>query len=352
MHAMVYQKLLSILDSGEKAVTVTLIGENPDQPERCVLSESDLKGVLPGCSLSEHWFNAAKTALVTGELYYENKDGTIGLVEPSFPEPRLIVLGGGHIAKPLVEFGAKLGFLVTVADDRPSFANTARFPDAEHVICESFERVFDKISINSSSYVVIVTRGHRHDMDCYRKIAHLNMAYVGMIGSKRRIKGLKEQLEAEGFLKEHMEKLNAPIGLDIGAITPEEIALSILAQVVSFRRKSVAGDIKVNSPELDRTVLEEISQSKNDPKAIVTVIGTKGSVPRKEGAKMLVWPYGKTLGSIGGGCSESEVITVARDIIREGGCRTMKVDMTGNVAEDEGMVCGGIMEVLIEAYLP
>jgi len=94
----------------------------------------------------------------------------------------------------------------------------------------------------------------------------------------------------------------------------------------------------------------ELCKEENSPKAIITIVSTKGSVPRKEGAKMIVWPYGKILGSIGGGCSEGEVINTARDVLRNGGYQIQSIDMTGAIAEDEGMVCGGIMDVIIEYF--
>jgi xanthine dehydrogenase accessory factor len=174
-----------------------------------------------------------------------------------------------------------------------------------------------------------------------------------MIGSKRRVRLVREILLKEGFPEELVERVSAPIGVPIGAITPEEIAISIIAQVIRFRRivkhsSEIRDEVPINWPEFDREVLEELSRDEDDPKAIVTIVSTKGSVPRKTGAKMLVWPYGKTLGSIGGGCSEGKVIRTAQEVIRTGEGQTLRIDMTGDLAEEEGMVCGGIMDVIIE----
>ncbi|AOT71472.1 XdhC family protein [Geosporobacter ferrireducens] len=359
MNTNAYKSLLNELDAGKKAVMVTIMNDKENErnasPEKIVITEEKLRVCHSIDNLDGIIYQKAQLALESGNIQFVKGQDTIThLMEPYFPEPRLIVLGGGHIAKPLVEFGARLGFLVTVIDDRPSFANEGRFPDAERVICESFERCFDLLSVNESAYVVIVTRGHRHDLDCLRQVLKYRTAYIGMIGSKRRVKSVKEQLLGEGYSQEQLNKVNAPIGLDIGAVTPDEIAISIIAQVIGYRRLTGAASgnasaSKINWPELDRAVLEELGKGENDPKAVVTVISTKGSVPRKAGAKMLVWPCGRTLGSIGGGCSEGEIIHMARDILRDGGCRIHQIDMTGQIAEDEGMVCGGIMEVLIES---
>ncbi len=350
-----YQSLLETLNLGNKAVVVTLVKQeekqNRQQFHKLVLSEEDLFN-SNGEGLNEKVYSMAKTALETGILQFDEED-TI-LAEPYYPEPQLIILGGGHIAKPLSELGHRAGFVVTVVDDRPTFANQGRFPQAERVICDSFESCFNQLNINKSSYVVIVTRGHRHDLVCLKETLKYTTAYTGMIGSKRRVKSVRELLLEEGYPEEQVARVNAPIGIDIGAVTPDEIAISIIAEVISHRRKGTGSNStavkKINWPEYDREVLEELQKGKEDPKALITILSTKGSVPRKAGAKMIVWPDGKILGSIGGGCSEADVITTAYDAIAKKQYMTKTVDMTGQVAEDEGMVCGGIMQVAIEPW--
>lgn len=361
MSSDIYKSLKSELDNGKKAVVVTFMndGENRESslPEKkFIITDEQLRNASNIQGLDETVVAKAQFALDSGNLqYFQAENGTSILIEPYFPEARLIVLGGGHIAKPLSEFGSRVGFLVTVIDDRPMFANKDRFPDAENVICESFSNCFDQLKLNESCYVVIVTRGHRHDFDCLKQVLNYKTAYIGMIGSKKRVKIVKEQLLEEGCPAEIINKINAPIGLSIGAVTPEEIAVSIIAQVISYRRQlntttNDSASIRVNWPELDRPVLEELSKDTGEPKALITIISTKGSVPRKAGAKMLVWPYGKIMGSIGGGCAEGEVINTARQIIGSGRLQIQDIDMTGLVAEEEGMVCGGIMRTLIEDY--
>lgn len=358
MNSDIYRSLKSELDKGKKAVVVTFMKDSGGDStyKKIILKEEQLLASSTINNLDEIYVSQARSALETGDLQYiQDANGAGILIEPYFPESRLIVLGGGHIAKPLVEFGSKVGFLVTVVDDRPMFANQDRFPDAEKVICENFNNCFTGLNLNESSFVVIVTRGHRHDFDCLKQALNYKTAYIGMIGSKRRVKMVKEQLLDEGYPAELINKVNAPIGLDIGAVTPEEIAISIIAQVISYRRlasKSIkdTAAVKVNWPELDRPVLDELCKDGEDPRALITIIATKGSVPRKAGAKMLVWPYGKIMGSIGGGCAEGEVINTARQIIGSRGLKIQDIDMTGQIAEEEGMVCGGIMKALIEDY--
>lgn len=271
------------------------------------------------------------------------EDSHFTFLEPIGRKERLIILGGGHIALPLCEFASKTGFYTIVADDRPSFANSVRFPLANKVICNCFENALEEIGIKDSDFIVIITRGHRHDALCLRNIlGKSNPYYLGLIGSKRRVKGLFNMLEEEGYSRERMNEICTPIGLDIGAILPEEIAVSILAELISYRRKS-----NMVSTDLDFDVITHLAQD-NTPKAVITVMKTKGSTPRRAGAKMTVNPFGKITGSIGGGCAESSVIHEAVHMIGTGQYKVVEIDMTGDVAESEGMVCGGIMEVLIE----
>ena len=270
--------------------------------------------------------------------------------EPVLPQERLIVLGGGHIALHVSRFGTECGFFVSVIDDRPDFANRERFPEAAEVICDSFENAIRSLRITPFDYVVVITRGHRHDADCLRALlVGDEPAYLGMIGSRRRTKGLLEMLAEEGFDAGRLKKICTPIGLDIGAVTPGEIAVSILSEVISYKRLPEHGDPGRTccDSDIELSTLQYLAENR-DPKAIVTVIETKGSTPRGTGAKMAVSPLGKVTGSIGGGCSEAAVIRDAVRIIGTGRYKLMDIDLTGEVAESDGMVCGGTMLVLIE----
>ena len=270
--------------------------------------------------------------------------------EPVLPQERLIVLGAGHIALPVCSFGAACGFSVCVVDDRPDFANRSRFPDAAKVICDSFENGITKLEVTPFDYIVVITRGHRHDADCLRVLLPGTMpAYLGMIGSRRRATGLLQMLRDEGFDPDRISKICTPIGLNIGAVTPGEIAISILSEVIAYRRLPEHGDPDryCNDSDVELSTLQYLAEN-HDPKAIVTVIETKGSTPRGTGAKMAVSPLGKVTGSIGGGCSEAAVIQDAIRIIGTGCYKTMDIDLTGEVAESDGMVCGGTMKVLVE----
>lgn len=288
-----------------------------------------------------------------GETSYLELDAGCGSCCRKFvPRERLIILGGGHISQPVCRIAAMLEFAVTVVDDRPMFANYERFPDAEEVICEDFRRAIQQLHIRDNDYVCVVTRGHQWDGECLREILSGQIpSYLGMIGSRRRVKGLYDLLEKEGFSRSLLESIHSPIGLPIKAVTPAEIGVSICGELVAHRRSSppeteerrVLEQTDVNWQMLDFAIQGET------PKAIMTVIGTKGSTPAPSGAMMVIDTLGESRGTIGGGCSEAEVIGLARRIAAEGGREIAFIDMTNEAAALEGMACGGTMEVLVEA---
>ena len=152
------------------------------------------------------------------------------------PENRLLVCGAGHIAVPLARFARELGFKVSVLDDRDDFANLTRFPECD-VITKEFSAALPDFPMNSSTYVVIITRGHEHDVDCLVEILKKETAYIGLIGSRRRVSFVLEILEKKGFPKKRLQEVFTPIGTPIGGESPGEIAISIAAELVCVRRK-------------------------------------------------------------------------------------------------------------------
>ncbi|MBQ9015794.1 MAG: XdhC family protein [Firmicutes bacterium] len=295
-------------------------------------------------------------AAAQGRTEYLNIETDQGSCVRRFqPAQRLIVLGGGHISQPVCHIGALLGFDVTVVDDRPAFANYERFPEVSKVVCEEFRPAIRGLQIHGEDYVCVVTRGHQWDGDCLREIlSGTRPSYLGMIGSKRRVKGLYEVLESEGFDRKLLEQIHSPIGLAIGAVTPEEIAVSICAELIEHRRMTgkqetcrEASDRVLEQTNVDLPLLEFLTEE--GPRAMMLVLQTRGSTPAVSGAMMAIDPIGRNRGTIGGGCSEAEVLTLARQIARDGGREIVPIDMTNEAAAEEGMACGGTMEVLIEA---
>lgn len=152
------------------------------------------------------------------------------------PQPQLLIIGAGHIALPLAHYGKTLGFEVVVLDDRDKYANRERFPGADRVIAADFGATLTDFPITAATYVVIITRAHTYDEESLRLILNQPSAYIGMIGSRRRVQTVLRTLIAEGYDEERLRGIHAPIGLDIGSETPEEIALAIIAEVVAVRR--------------------------------------------------------------------------------------------------------------------
>lgn len=266
------------------------------------------------------------------------------------PENRLILLGGGHIAQPLCEIASMLDFSVTVVDDCITFANMDRFPKASQVICNSFSSAISDLSIRATDYVCVITRGHRWDGECLRQILAGTLPnYLGMIGSKRRVAGLLNLLSEEGFSTDHLARIHAPIGLKINAQTPSEIAVSICAEMITHRRKYVHKDqnISLDQTNTDYAMLRFLAED-TQPKACALVLSSTGSTPVKPGAMMAIDYLGNGYGTIGGGCSEAAVMVRARKIMGTGNSCVVEIDMTNEVAESEGMVCGGTMRVLLE----
>lgn len=358
MYEKIYSELLDNLDKSVRSVLITELKIDDDKKnvkDKYLLSIDDIEsGKIP--EEFKNYSDKIKESFSFGTPQnIEIDDRTEIVLEPFFPKPRVVIFGGGHIAKPLVELCADSEFSVTVVDDRPSFANIGRFPKADEVICDSFENSFERVSLRRDDFVVIVTRGHKHDNVCLKNALKCkNLAFLGMIGSRKRVRDMMNDFKEEGYTDEELSHINAPIGLHIGAVTPFEIAVSIVAQLIEYRRlkSSLAQGLprKFNWPDFDREVIEALADKDDMDKALITITVSKGSVPRKAGAKMLVYPDGRIVGSIGGGCAEADIITTARDLIWDKGVIETRVDMTNEEAEENGMACGGIIDVLIEAF--
>ncbi|MDR0621602.1 MAG: XdhC family protein [Deltaproteobacteria bacterium] len=330
----VFSELRDVLSSGHEAVlTERLTGEGIERT------------LTPGPFSPDSDFSRL------GAPELSPKGTGLELRERYVPMPRLIVFGGGHVSLALAQMATMIDFRLIIYDDRPTFSSPARFPMAERTILDSFENIARNLTFGDRDYAVILTRGHRHDEDCLKAVlAGPDPFYLGMIGSKRRVAIVKKRLIDEGADPERLKRLRSPCGLDIGAITPAEIGLSILAEIIQERRQGEKNQGRDRQEVFcDMTLLSFLAGPRSEDLALATVLSTKGSTPRRAGAKMAVRFDGRTVGSIGGGCSEAEIITKARRLVGlKAGYELATVDMT-DTAEEDGMVCGGIMEVLIES---
>jgi xanthine dehydrogenase accessory factor len=210
-----------------------------------VYADGRTVGTIGGGCYENDAFWKARAAIASGQsalLHYELNDdfaqenglicgGQMDVhVDPLAPAPHLYVIGAGHVGFHLARFAADAGFKLHIVDDREKFANRERFPDADEVLVEPIAE------IAPAAYVVVVTRGHQHDLDAMRALGARDLKYLGLIGSRAKVVRIFDALAAEGMPAECLQRTHAPIGLDIGAVTPAEIAISILAQLIAVRR--------------------------------------------------------------------------------------------------------------------
>ena len=243
--------------AGERGALATIVHTNGSIPSyessrMLVHEDGSIAGTIGGGCVEADVWAAAKEVMyaeqprkMTFNLNHEAAydaglicGGTLEVfVEPILPQPLLYIFGGGHVSLGVSRVAHAAGFAINVIDDRAAFANAERFPMANEVY-ESYEDAFAKIKPNASSYLLIVTRGHKDDMRVLAWAVRTDARYVGMIGSKRKVISVYKALEKEGYGAEEFERVHAPVGLDIGALSPEEIAVSITAELISVRRNA------------------------------------------------------------------------------------------------------------------
>jgi xanthine dehydrogenase accessory factor len=253
---------LAAHDGGAPVALVIVLNapDDADMGRRLVVTADAVMGSLGSADLDASAVELARNALTNptrGRHRLESQDGEWEVyVEVQRSLPELVVVGAGHIARPLCQIGSMIGFRVTVIDDRPEFANERWFPDADRVLVVDYNDPFEQIEVRGDSYIVLVTRGHKYDYDCIQQLLSLESrpAYLGMIGSRRRVRAAFEALVGDGVDPERLAEVHAPIGLDIGAETPEEIALAIAAELVSVRRGGSGGVLSGEEDVLGRVV--------------------------------------------------------------------------------------------------
>lgn len=268
-------------------------------------------------------------------------DGTQVLIERLISRKTLLICGGGHISEPVSQLGKLLGYTVIVVDDRPEFADPARFPAAHQVACMPFAQLVDAPLWEDEAdlSVVIVTRGHAADLVCLREALRHTTEYVGMIGSHKKNRALFDVLRAEGVSDAQLAQVHAPIGLDIGAETPEEIAVCIAAELIAVRRHSAGA-------QFSQAMLHALADGCDG--IMATVVRKTGSAPRGVGARLLMQANGHVLGTVGGGLAEHEVIETARALLDRPAVCMRHFDMNNGEAGKSGLICGGAIDVLFE----
>ena len=228
--------------NGHALAIISSVSDQHQAPNKLLIEEETgiVGGSLAqGAELDEMALAQAQSLLADDrqEIVSQDAGGARLLFEMARPQPELIICGGGHVGQAVAQCGVFLGFRVTVIDDRADFAAREKFPDLRiNIICDDFISALQSLKLTGASHVVIVTRGHRHDEICLGEIIEKPVKYLGMIGSRRRTTTIRAHLKREGISDDLMKRLQAPIGLDIGAQTPEEIAVAIMAEIIMTRR--------------------------------------------------------------------------------------------------------------------
>ena len=255
----IYEQIVQLRHEGRRGAIATITNAHGSIPsfqtaKMLVRDDGSIVGTIGGgCVEAEVWQAARevmeeeKPRSLTFNLNNNPKydtglvcGGTLEVfVEPVLPPALLYIFGAGHVAYNLYKIARIAGFEITVVDDRESYANRERFPDAREIIADDFEAVAARLRVPESAYIAIVTRGHRDDMRVLRWAVNANARYVGMIGSRRKTISIYKELEKEGIPAEKFAPVHAPIGLEIGAVTPEEIAVAIVAEMIAVRRQAI-----------------------------------------------------------------------------------------------------------------
>ena len=256
MSSRVIQAAADLLRQGKQGAIVTItetIGSTPRKAGAKMLVDEDgrITGTIGGGCVEADMFALAREVMRTRQVQVreidlsarsmEENDMLCGgrlkvLIEPIAAEDKLIIFGGGHISRALADVCAKLDFSITVTDDRPQFANPERIPSAQNFVVAPFEEQFEKVKVDASTYIVIVTRGHSYDEFCMEQAMKTKARFIGMVGSRTKVAVFRKNLRDRGVSQVQIDRVLSPVGLDIGAETPEEIAISIAAQLVQIRR--------------------------------------------------------------------------------------------------------------------
>ena len=320
--------------------------------EKALLEEIDGGIAVRYCegSFLKEFACSGQVRLQTGLTAYA---GETVFVERLPGKRRLVVCGAGHVSMPVIRIADMLDFDITVIEDRIAFAEKAVLSGAGHMLCDTFENALDKVEGDEDTAFVVVTRAHQHDVECLRRILKKRYAYVGMMGSRHRSGLIREQLTAEGFSREQLETVHMPIGLKIHSETPEEIAVSILGEIImvmNSERKG-SGYPQEMLEEILRITEEQADGKKTENAVLSVIIQKNGEAPRKPGTKMLVKEDGSIVGTIGGGLAEAKIIEAGLKLLNETGKERelLTVRMHKQEPEDEaGMYCGGEIGVYLE----
>lgn len=275
----IYEEILRLKKEGRSSAIATIVqcsGSSPQKEGAKMLIRDDgsTVGTLGGGCIEAEVIQTSLQAIRDGNpltIPFELTEKHGGLVcggkvlvyiEPVVPDPKLVILGAGHVGKALSKVARFSGFRVTVVDDRQEYANRDNIPDAIDIVVTDFDDVFLKLAADRGTYLVIATRGHNHDLDALKAALKTEARYIGLLGSKRKKALLFKTLRDEGFSQTDIERVITPVGFPIGSVTPEEIAISIMAQIIKYRREHASPGLSDSSCS---RFIEEDGSAKTTP---------------------------------------------------------------------------------------
>jgi xanthine dehydrogenase accessory factor len=252
----IYEEIVQLRRQGLRAALATVVGRKGSTPRRdaakmLIRENGRHTGTIGGgcaeaevCREAQAAMRSGKPQLLKFDLTGDDAEdggmicgGSMEVyVEPILPDPSLIIFGAGHVGRCVAQIAKTIGFRVSVVDDRIKYANRERFPEADELFVDDWEAVFSRLPITDSTYLLIVTRGHQYDLACLRFALHSPAKYIGLMGSARKVKLFLETLEKEGLHADQFKRIHSPVGIEIGSETPEEIAVSIAAQLIAVRK--------------------------------------------------------------------------------------------------------------------
>lgn len=252
---------------------------------------------------------------------------------------RLIVCGAGTVGLEVIKLGKQLGINVVVLEDRSSYADMANRLGADKVLCLEFDKALDSLEQRDTDYYVVVTREHQFDKLCISKILNRKKSYVGMMSSRNRAAILKNALMEDGYSKECLDEIHSPIGINIKAETPTEIAVSIMAEIISCKNDTVKTEGYQNE------LLDKIITESEEKMILATIVKRTGSAPRDIGTKMLIFEDESYVGSVGGGWIEANVLAFAKEMFMTN--KKYCLYETDKASKD-AVLCGGYETIYLE----
>lgn len=339
-----YRKIISeSAESRKNAFLLTLTGDENTASK--ALAHMDRDGIMTldmveNQELEAYWKNLIKKISTERPDYSDGIDSVF--IERLNPGVQVVLCGGGHVSLAISKLCRFMNYDFIVLEDREEFGNRDRFPDAADIIVGDFDSIFRNNSFEPNACFVIATRGHSHDALCLENVMTLEFLYAGMIGSRTKVQKTKKLMLSKGFTEDDFECIHTPIGLPIGGQTPEEIAVSIIAEIIQTVNRQALSYFS--------GAIKNAVKSSDSPVVLAKIISKKGSSPRGTGSQMIIRKDGSTADTIGGGTIEYMCIKEAVRLLSEDDPKPFVKNfvLSNDQARGIGMWCGGVIDVLFD----